>query len=75
MTTELYLVIGIILGLAVGLLIDRNARKERDERIKELENELNVKQNICDSNNDTINRLRRENDKLKGKTKTFKNKA
>ena len=40
MTTELYLVIGIILGLAVGLLIDRNARKERDERIRQLEKEL-----------------------------------
>lgn len=40
MTTELALAIGIIIGLAVGLLIDRNARKERDDKIAELEGEL-----------------------------------
>lgn len=60
MTTELYLVIGIILGLAVGLLIDRNARKERDERIAKLEKELNVKQNVAESLNATVQRLRKK---------------
>jgi len=65
--TELYIAIGIIVGLAVGLLIDRNARRERDERINELEKELKTKQNVCESNNGTINRLRRENEQLKKK--------
>ena len=37
--TELYIAIGIIIGLCVGLVIDRNARKERDQRISELEKE------------------------------------
>lgn len=67
MTTELYLVIGIILGLAVGLLIDRNARKERDERIKKLEGEMTVKQNVVESQNATIGRLRKKLDKKNGK--------
>ena len=41
MTVELALTIGLILGLAVGIAIDRLARRERDERIKELERRIN----------------------------------
>lgn len=40
MSADLYITIGIVLGLAVGILIDRNARRERDEEIKRLNNEL-----------------------------------
>jgi len=65
--TELYIAIGIIIGLCIGLVIDRNARRERDDRINELEKELKTKQNVCESNNGTINRLRRENEQLKKK--------
>jgi len=65
--TELYIAIGIIIGLCIGLLVDHNARRERDERINELEKELKTKQNVCESNNGTINRLRRENEQLKKK--------
>jgi len=66
---EFYIVIGGCIGLALGLFIDRNARHERDQRIAELEQERTVLQNICDSNNGTISRLRRENDKLKKRMK------
>jgi predicted RNase H-like nuclease (RuvC/YqgF family) len=65
----LYLAIGILLGLFVGLCIDKNARYERDERIRDLESELVVKQNVADALNETVNRLRRENEKLKKKNK------
>lgn len=41
MTAELALTIGLILGLAVGIAIDRQARRERDDRIKELERRNN----------------------------------
>jgi len=37
MTTELIIALSLIIGLAIGLLIGRDARRERDERIKELE--------------------------------------
>ena len=59
MTIELYIAISGIIGLIVGLMIDRNARRERDERIKQLEKELTVKQNILEAQGDTINRLRK----------------
>lgn len=39
--SELFLLIGFFLGL----LIDRQSRRERDERIKELEQKLKQKQN------------------------------
>ena len=32
--------IGLLLGLAVGIAIGRQARRERDERIKELERRI-----------------------------------
>lgn len=41
MTVELAFTIGLLLGLAVGIAIDRQARRERDERIKELERRIN----------------------------------
>lgn len=69
MTIKLTIAIAGVIGLIIGLLIDRNARRERDQQIHRLEYELTVKQNIIDSNNDTINRLRRENDKLKANNK------
>lgn len=40
MTVELGITIGILLGLAVGIAIDWKARKERDERIEELERRI-----------------------------------
>ena len=60
--TELYITIALLIGLAMGLWIGRTSRKERDQRIIELEN-------ACNSNNETINRLRRENERLKKKEK------
>ena len=71
MTLELYIVIAGIIGLLIGLRISKTGIKERDKRIQELEYELGVKQNVIDSNNDTINRLRRENDRLKKKNKNI----
>ena len=65
--TELYIAIGIIIGLCVGLVIDRNARKERDRRIAELEKEMTVKQNVAEALNATVQRLRRKLDKRHGK--------
>lgn len=49
----------ILIGLTIGLLIDRNARRERDKRIKELEQELTVKQNVAEALNATVQRLRK----------------
>ena len=66
MNIELAIALGIIVGLAVGLLIDRNARKERDRRISELEKELMVKQNVAEALNDTVQRLRKKLDKRNG---------
>lgn len=49
MTNEIYIAIGIILGLVVGLLIGRAGRLERDERIKTLEKELDIKRTDYDA--------------------------
>ena len=65
--TELYIAIGIIVGLAVGLVIDRNARRERDDRINKLEKELTIKQNVAEALNATVQRLRRKLEKRHGK--------
>ena len=59
MTVELAIAIGIIIGLAVGLLIDRNARKERDDKIAELEGELKVSRNVVKSLNEDNVKLRK----------------
>lgn len=67
MGIELTIAIASLLGLIVGLLIGKKGRNERDKRLQELQYENNVKQNVIDSNNDTINRLRRENERLKKK--------
>lgn len=69
MSIELTIATGILIGLTIGILIDRNARRERDKRIKELEHELIVKQNVAEALNETVQRLRKELDKLKGKKK------
>ena len=66
MTIELTIVIAGIIGLAIGLMIDRNARRERDERITELEKELTTIRNVAESQNETIGRLRKKLDKKKG---------
>lgn len=60
MTTELYIAIAVLIGLAVGLAIDRNAMAERDKRIGELEKELATLHNVADAQNATISRLRRK---------------
>ena len=65
---ELCICGGILLGLIVGMYIGHAAREERDQKIAELEGELTVKRNVCESNNATISRLRKENERLK-KTK------
>lgn len=44
MTIELGITIGILLGLAVGIAIDWQARRDMDERIRELERRLNDEQ-------------------------------
>lgn len=69
MSIELTIATSILIGLTIGILIDRNARRERDKRIKELEHELIVKQNVAEALNETVQRLRKELDKLKGKKK------
>lgn len=56
-----------IIGLVIGLMIDRNARRERDERIAELENRLATDRNVMDAQNETINRMRKKLDKRNGK--------
>ena len=56
-----------IIGLVIGLMIDRNARRERDERIAELENRLATDRNVMDAKNETINRMRKKLDKRNGK--------
>lgn len=66
MTTELTIIIAGLLGLVVGLAIDRNARRERDKRISELEKELTTIRNVAEAQNDTIGRLRKKLDKKKG---------
>lgn len=66
MTTELTIIIAGLLGLVVGLAIDRNARRERDKRIAELEKELTTIRNVAEAQNDTIGRLRKKLDKKKG---------
>lgn len=67
MTTQLTIAIAGIIGLIIGLMIDRNARRERDERIRQLEGELTVKQNVVESQNATIGRLRKKLDKRNGR--------
>ena len=71
MSIEITIAIAGIIGLIVGLQINKTGINERDKRIQELEYELGVKQNVIDSNNDTINRLRRENERLKKKNKNI----
>jgi uncharacterized membrane-anchored protein YhcB (DUF1043 family) len=60
MTIELYIAISGIIGLIVGLMIDRNARRDRDQRISELERELTTMRNVAEAQNDTIGRLRKK---------------
>lgn len=67
MTIEIAIVIGGIIGLALGLYASRDGIKERDERIHELEGQLAVKQNTLEAQNATIGRLRKELDQLKAK--------
>lgn len=66
MSIELIIAISGIIGLIVGLQINKTGIKERDKRIQELEYELGVKQNVCEAQNDTIGRLRKKLDKKKG---------
>lgn len=70
MSIELAIVIAGIIGLIVGLQINKTGIKERDARISELEKELTVKQNVADSLNSTVQRLRK---KLKPKKGDFDN--
>lgn len=67
MTIEIAIVVGGIIGLALGLYASRKGIKERDERIHELEGKLTVKQNVCEAQNATIGRLRKELDTMKGR--------
>lgn len=89
MTIELTIAVAGILGMLIGLRINNSGIKERDKRIAELEKDLEqqvssikkeliVQQNVAISNNNTINRLRRENEKFKVKIEeleTLKNEA
>ena len=60
MSIELIIAIAGLIGLAVGLAIDRNARAERNKRISELEKELTTLRNVADAQNATISRLRKK---------------
>ena len=68
MSIELYITVSLLLGFIVGLAIDRNARRERDQRINDLEQQLTVKQNVMESQNATIGRLRKKLNKKGGLT-------
>lgn len=57
---ELYIAIGIVLGLIAGIAIGHKARKERDSQINELGNELKVKQNVIELQNDIIAKMRKK---------------
>ena len=57
--------ISIIIGLCIGLAIGHAGRRQRDRRIRDLENEISVNQNVMDAQNDSINRLRRSLEKRK----------
>lgn len=59
MTIKLTIAIAGIIGLFIGLMIDRNARRERDERIKALENEVTVQRNVVKALNEDNVKLRR----------------
>lgn len=37
---EIKIIVSLFIGLIIGLLIDKRERKDRDERIRELEQEL-----------------------------------
>lgn len=67
MTIEIAIAVSAIIGLCLGLYANHKGIKERDERIHELEGELAVKQNVCEAQNATIGRLRKELDTLKGR--------
>ena len=71
MSIELTIAIAGIIGLLVGLRINKAGIKERDKRIAELENELEqqvsqlkqeliVKQNVAEALNDTVQRLKKK---------------
>lgn len=60
MTIELTIAIAGLLGLLMGLAIGRNARRERDKRISELEREITTIRNVAEAQNDTIGRLRKK---------------
>jgi hypothetical protein len=49
----------MVVGLLIGLGIDRNARRDRDERISELERELTTQRNIVKSLDEDNVKLRR----------------
>lgn len=59
MNIEIAITISAIIGLCIGLYANRKGIKERDERIAELEHEITVKQNVVESQNATIGRLRK----------------
>lgn len=67
MTIEIAIAVSAIIGLCLGLYANHKGIKERDEHIHELEGELTVKQNVSESLNATVQRLRRELNKLKNK--------
>lgn len=67
MITELYIAVAAILGIIVGMGIGIKGRKERDNTIAALEHELNVKRNVCESQNATISRLRKKLEKRNAK--------
>lgn len=52
-------VIGLILGMFVMSFIYGNRDKELSDKVENLEKELTIKQNVIESNNETIGRLRK----------------
>lgn len=71
MTPLLYVLLGAGLGLLAGICVNAKGKQERDDRIKELEKDIIVRQNVADALNDSVNRLRRENERLKKKIKNI----
>jgi hypothetical protein len=70
MINELYIAVSAVLGLIVGLGIGIKGIKERDERIKELENELTISRNVVKSLNEDNVKLRKARKKNGGETDT-----
>lgn len=59
MSIELAILIAGLIGIWVGVAIERATHKERDKRLGELEKELNIQRNVVKALNEDNVRLRK----------------